>query len=99
MLVPALFYTGMTADKKPAWRMLLREYIVLVFFLIIFAIREGYSKHQDFLKLLGFAGCMFIIFNIYMTVCLLVSILSNLEYDNLEQDCEKGMQRSNVWNS
>lgn len=84
LLVPALFYTGITADKRPAWRMLLREYMCLVLFLIIFAIREGYSKHQDFLKLLGFAGCMFIIFNIYMTVRSNTRINFNVEYDNFK---------------
>ncbi|CDW86857.1 UNKNOWN [Stylonychia lemnae] len=72
-LVPALFYTGIKADKKPAWRMLLREYLFLVLFLLIFGIRQGYSKHQDFFKLLGFAGCMFIIFNIYMTQMIILS--------------------------
>lgn len=63
----------MKADKKPPWRMLIREYAALLFFLMVFAIREGYSRHQDFLKLFGYAGCLFIIFTIYMTNMIILS--------------------------
>lgn len=71
-LVPALVYTGTKADKKPAWRMLLREYLALLFFLAVMAIRAGHDKFHDFTKLFGFAGCLFIIFNIYMTVRIII---------------------------
>ena len=72
-LVPTLFYTGIKADKKPPWRMLIREYAALLFFMVILGIREGYAFGNDFLKLFGMAGCIFIIFTIYMTVTLTLS--------------------------
>jgi hypothetical protein len=68
LLVPTMFITGIIGDKTPAWKMILIEYILLLFFLIVFAARDRHSHYEDFVKLLGFAGCLFFIFNIYLTV-------------------------------
>ena len=53
--------------------MLLRQYLFLILFLAIFAIRQGYNYERDVFKLLGYAGCMLLMYTIFMTNLIVLS--------------------------
>lgn len=74
LIVPTLFIIGNIADKTPSWGMLQKDYLIMIVFLFIFMISGNKPDEDSILKLAGYAGCMFMIFIIFI----LVSFMQNL---------------------
>lgn len=52
-IIPAIFASGILADKYPAWRLLQFDYVGLIASLSIFIIRKHYDYENDVFKLVG----------------------------------------------
>ena len=53
--------------------MLLREFLFLILFLAIFAIRQGYNYERDVFKIVGYAGSLLLMYTIFMTNLIILS--------------------------
>lgn len=75
MLIPSVFYTGLKADKKSPWGLLMIQYWFLIAFMVIFALQGASSNHwlEEIPKVIGFAGTATAAINIFMMNMIIVS--------------------------
>jgi hypothetical protein len=71
LLIPTLFYSGVQADSKPVWKMLMLYYIILIIFMTIYSMKNESIYNEDYLKLIGFIGCNFAFLLIYIQVIIM----------------------------